>query len=97
VKINEIAKDNFKKEMRQHKDFFQKYGIFVVMYTDSDLADMRWVFVDLRRYLERKEIPQQLRFHIIVDRGPSQLFSIFQAFIFLGRRDMESCIQASVH
>jgi hypothetical protein len=65
AKINEMARDNFEKEMRKHKDFFRKYGIFVLIYTDSDLADMERVFADLRRFLERKEAPRQLRFHII--------------------------------
>jgi hypothetical protein len=65
AKINEMARDNFEKEMRKHKDFFRKYGIFVLIYTDSDLADMGRVFADLRRFLEHKEAPQQLRFHII--------------------------------
>ena len=66
AKINEMASDNFEKEMRKHKDFFRKYGIFVLIYTDSDLADMGRVFAELRRFLEHKEEAlQQLQFHII--------------------------------
>lgn len=32
AEINEIAKDNFEKEMKKHKDFFKKHGIFNLIY-----------------------------------------------------------------
>ena len=63
--INEMAKDNFEKEMRKHKDFFRKYGIFTLIYTDSDLVDIDHVFTDIKRFLEPKSRSTQLRFHII--------------------------------
>lgn len=65
VKINAMAQDNFEKEMRKHKDFFRKHGIFTLIYTDSDLADLYRVFSDIKCYLEPKSRPTQLRFHII--------------------------------
>lgn len=63
--VNDMARDNFEKEMRKHKDFFRKYGIFVLIYTDTDLADMKKVFADLRRFLEPTRTSAQLQFHII--------------------------------
>jgi hypothetical protein len=65
--INAVAQDNFEKEMRKHKDFFRRHGIFVMIYTDSDLADLSEVFSDIRRFLEPKSRPTQLRFHMIRD------------------------------
>jgi len=65
--INKMAQDNFEREMRKHKDFFRKHGIFVLIYTDSDLADLAKVFSDIKRYLEPKSRGTQLRFHIIHD------------------------------
>lgn len=65
AKINEMAQDSFEKEMRKHKDFFRKHGIFTLIYTDSDLADLDLVFEDMKRFLEPKSRSTQLRFHII--------------------------------
>ena len=65
--INAMARDNFEREMRKHKDFFRKHGVFVLIYTDSDLADLPRVFGDMKRYLEPKSRAMQLRFHIIRD------------------------------
>jgi len=67
VEINKMAKDNFEREMKKHKDFFRKHGVFVLIYTDTDLADLTIVFDDMKRYLEPKSRGIQLRFHIIQD------------------------------
>ena len=65
--INGMASDNFDREMRKHKDFFRRHGVFALIYTDADLEDLSGVFADMKRYLEPKSRPQQLRFHIIQD------------------------------
>ena len=65
--INDLARDNFEAEMAKHKEFFRRYGIFTLIYTDSDLIDIRRVFSDVQKYLEPKSVSQQLRFHIIHD------------------------------
>ncbi len=65
--INKMAQDNFEREMKKHKDFFRRHGIFVLIYTDNDLADLGKVFIDMQRYLEPKSRPTQLRFHITQD------------------------------
>lgn len=67
VEINEMAQNNFEREMRKHKDFFRKYGIFVLIYTDSDLANLDHLFLDMKLYLKPKSRAKQLRFHIIQD------------------------------
>ena len=65
--INRLAQDNFEREMKKHKDFFRRHGIFILIYTDSDLNNLSSVFRDMKRYLEPKSFPKQLRFHIIQD------------------------------
>lgn len=67
AEINKLAQDNFEREMSKHKDFFRKHGIFALIYTDSDLADLAKLFADMKRYLEPQTIRQQIRFHIIRD------------------------------
>lgn len=67
AQINEMAQNNFEREMKKHKDFFRKHGIFTLIYTDSELADITNVFEDIRRYLEPKTRTAQLRFHMIQD------------------------------
>ena len=63
--INEMAKDNFEKEMKKHKSFFRKHGIFVLIYTDNDLKEPLNIFSDMEKYLEAKTRPLQLRFQLI--------------------------------
>ncbi len=65
--INKIAKYNFEKEMKKHKAFFRKYGIFVLIYTDSDLANLNKIFDDMRRFLEPKTRKSTLQFQIMQD------------------------------
>jgi len=65
--INEVAKDNFEKEMRKHRDFFKKHGVFVMIYTDTELADTKAIFEDMKKYLEPKTAGKQLKFHIMED------------------------------
>ena len=67
TQINEMAQNNFEREMKKHKDFFRKHGVFALIYTDADLADINNVFTDIRRYLEPKTRNAQLRFHMIQD------------------------------
>lgn len=65
--INAMAQNNFEKEMRKHKDFFRKHGIFSLIYTDEDLADTDKIFVDMKRYLEPRTSGRQLKMHILDD------------------------------
>lgn len=65
--INEMAQNNFEKEMRKHKEFFKKHGIFTLIYTDSELQDIGSIFEDFKKYLLPKETNNQLKLHIIND------------------------------
>jgi hypothetical protein len=65
--INEMAQDNFEREMRKHKDYFKKHGIFVLIYTDSDLKDTKNIFDDIRQYLVPANVGTQLKLHILED------------------------------
>ena len=62
AEINEEAKANFEKEMKKLKKFFKKHGIFVLVYTDTDLAEPESVFSDIRNHLEAAEPTKQLSF-----------------------------------
>ena len=64
-KINEMAKDNFEKEMSKHKTYFKKYDIYALIYTDSDLAKIDNLFSDMRQYLEPVDEVVQLDFHLL--------------------------------
>jgi len=67
AQINEIAKDNFEREMRKHKDFFKKHGIFTLIYTDKDLTDIDGIFNDMKKYLEPASVGTQIKFYIYND------------------------------
>jgi hypothetical protein len=36
--INDMAKDNFEREMTKHRSFFSKDGIYALIYTDTQLS-----------------------------------------------------------
>jgi hypothetical protein len=65
--INDMASDNFEREMRKHKDYFKKYGIFTLIYTDTDLLNTKVIFDDMANYLRPKEFGTQLKYHILND------------------------------
>lgn len=63
--INAEVAENFEHEMEKHKAYFKKFGIFVLIYTDKDLANMQAVFDDIKKWLAPVRIQQQLNFHVI--------------------------------
>ncbi len=63
--INDKASLNFGKEMKKHKDYFKRYGIFTLIYTDEDLKDTKAIFEDMKKYLEPKTSSKQLKIHIL--------------------------------
>lgn len=65
--INEEAKQNFEKEMDKHKSYFKKFEIFVLIYTDSDLANIDQVINDMKNYLNSESTQTQLKLHILDD------------------------------
>ena len=50
--INEEAKANFEKEMEKQKAYYREYGVYTLIYTDADLADMDAVFEEMKQYLQ---------------------------------------------
>lgn len=64
-KINELARDNFEKEMRKHKDFFRRHGIVVLIYTDTDLKDLGTIWADIVRCLNPRPVGTQLKFNLV--------------------------------
>lgn len=65
--INQMALDNFEREMKKHKDYFRNHGIFLMIYTDSDLNDLDAIFDDIKSYMKPKSFGSQLKFHILED------------------------------
>src|SRR5205085_2526815 len=63
--INEMAKDNFEREMEKHRAYFKKHGIFVLIYTDKQLANIDEIFDDMTRYLNPVNKVVQLDFHVM--------------------------------
>lgn len=53
AEINEIASDNFEREMKRHRAFFNKHGIFCLIYTDEALKNTRKIFdEEIKPHLE---------------------------------------------
>ena len=64
--INEMAADNFAKEMRKHRSYFKKHNIFCLIYTDDELKDTQLLFnEDILPHLSPEKPPVQLKFQII--------------------------------
>ena len=65
-KINELAADNFAKEMRKHRAYFKEHGVFCLIFTDDVLKDTKALFEDeILPYLEPEKPQVQLSFEII--------------------------------
>jgi len=61
--INAEALANFEKEMRKLKSYFRKFGISILVFTDSDLADHDALFESITEYLNVQSSPKQLEFY----------------------------------
>lgn len=44
AKINELAADNYSKEMRKHRAYFNKHNVYTLIYPDDELADCKKLF-----------------------------------------------------
>jgi hypothetical protein len=65
--INDEARINFENEILKMRKFFKKFGIYTLIYSDSDLKNIDSVFDDMKKYLEPKTIEKQMKFHIFED------------------------------
>lgn len=63
--INEEGAANFDREMKKHKAYFRRHGIFTLIYSDSDLADISNVFSDIQKYLIPQKIAGNLQFCLL--------------------------------
>jgi hypothetical protein len=44
AKVNQMALDNFEKEMEKHRSFFRDHGIYALIYTDKNLKNVEKLF-----------------------------------------------------
>lgn len=65
AKINEMAKDNFEKEMKKHRSFFNKHGVYALIYTDEQLKDVPALFSEMQKYLTPVDKVEQLDFELL--------------------------------
>lgn len=65
--INEEAKANFEKENRKLKSYFRKFGVTILVYTDSDLENYDSIFEEIVKYLSPNQSSKQLEFQVIED------------------------------
>lgn len=64
--INQMAKDNFAKEMKRHRAFFKKHEIMCLIFTDHELSDTAQIFDEfILPYLEPEKPKTQLSFQIM--------------------------------
>ena len=56
--INLEARANFEKEMQKHKEYYRKFNIFTLIYTDSDLQNLDQIFEEMHQYYDRRYTPK---------------------------------------
>lgn len=66
-KINEEASENFEKEISKLRDYFKKFNIYTLIYSDSSLKKIDEVFDDMKKYLEPTSVGTQMKFHVYED------------------------------
>lgn len=65
TEINDMAKDNFEKEMAKHRAFFKKHNVYALIYTDKQLADIPALFAEMEKYLTPVDKVQKLDFALL--------------------------------
>jgi hypothetical protein len=64
--INDLAADNFSKEMKKHRAYFKKFNVFCLIYTDDDLQDTAKIFnEEMLPYLQPEKPQTQLAFEMM--------------------------------
>jgi len=65
-KINELAADNFAKEMRKHRAYFKEHNVVCLIFTDDVLKDTKKLFEDeIKPFLTPEKTQVQLSFQIM--------------------------------
>jgi hypothetical protein len=66
AQINDLARDNFEREMTKHRDYFKKHQVFCLIFTDAALKDTKALFDDeIRPLLSPEKTQVQLSFQIL--------------------------------
>lgn len=66
TKINEMAADNFAREMKKHRSFFKEHDVVCLIFTDDSLKDTKALFdEEIRPYLEAEKPEVQLSFQMM--------------------------------
>lgn len=69
-KINELAADNFAKEMKKHRSYFKEHDVFCLIFTDENLQDIQALFnEEIVPYLQPEKPQLQLSFEILEEFG----------------------------
>jgi len=55
----------FEKEMKKHKEYWRKYGINYIVYTDSDLEDIEGIWLEIKKHLESYDAPDHLELQLM--------------------------------
>lgn len=64
--INQMALDNFEKEMKKHRSYFKKHDIITLIYTDNQLKDCQKLFdEEIKIHLDPEKPATQLSFEIM--------------------------------
>ena len=63
--VNDEARENFEKEMKKHKDFYRKHGVYSFIYTDQDLGNIDSIFSDITKFLNPEKMHKQLKIHTL--------------------------------
>lgn len=65
-KINEMAADNFAKEMKKHRAYFKEHSVMCLIYTDEELKDTKKLFnEEIAPLLTPEKTQVQLSFQIM--------------------------------
>ena len=65
-KINEMAADNFAKEMKKHRSYFKEHNVVTLIFTDDCLKDTKTLFnEEIKPYLMPERTQVQLSFQIM--------------------------------
>lgn len=62
---NKQAREGFGAEMRKQKNYWRKFGVTYIIYTDEDLADINAIWLEIKRHLEVSKQPEQLELALL--------------------------------
>ncbi|MCK9205162.1 MAG: hypothetical protein M0P58_12115 [Bacteroidales bacterium] len=65
IELNDEARANFEKEIKKIKSYFNKFNIYTLVYTDTELANLDILFKEVEKFLMPNEPPVQLSLNLI--------------------------------